>query len=337
MPRTGKRERLARLLGNPLAIGALRHIFRAPGIVCVTHHRVADHVAHDPDVISATPAQLERQAAWLRDHFLILNGDEVADVLTGLRRLREPAVSITFDDAYEDNFAAGVMLMERFGIAATFFVPTAFIETGALPPWDRLGYVLQQVRGSVLSVPQVAADAGPWSIDATDYDRAITAAMRIYRSLSLGAQALFVAACEEAAGARASATRSPFMTWAQIRVLRRMGHSIGAHTHTHPVLASLTAEQQRFEIVESKRILEEQLGSRVRLFAYPYGKRGSTFTEASMQIVQECGFDAAFSFYGGWNRPGRVDTYDVRRIKVDLATSMPMFRTRVITRGAVPV
>jgi PhzF family phenazine biosynthesis protein len=55
------------------------------------------------------------------------------------------------------------------------------------------------------------------------------------------------------------------------------------------------------------------------------------------QIVQECGFDAAFSFYGGWNRPGRVDAYDVRRIKVDLSTSMPMFRTRVTTRGVVPV
>jgi peptidoglycan/xylan/chitin deacetylase (PgdA/CDA1 family) len=332
----GKREQLARLLGNRVAIGALKQVFRGPGIVCVTHHRVADHVEHDRDVISVTPKQLEQQAAWLHKEFLTLSGDEVADVLIGKRDLGEQAVSLTFDDGYEDNFAAGRMLMERFGIAATFFVPTGYIETGVLPPWDRIGYVLQKAQGTVLSIP-AAHGAGPWQIDASNYDTAITEAMRLYRSLSPGVQPAFVEACEQAAGARASAGKSPFMSWSQIRQLRDIGHTIGAHTHTHPVLSSLTPAEQRTEIETSKRLLEARLGARARVFAYPYGKPGSTFSNTTKQIVRACGFDAAFSFYGGWNRPGRIDAYDVKRIKVDLTTSMPTFRTRVTTRGSVPV
>jgi len=283
-----------------------------------------------------TPRQLEQQAAWLRKEFLTLGGDEVADVLLGRRELAEQAVALTFDDGYEDNFAAGRMLMERFGIAATFFVPTAYIESGLLPPWDRIGYALQQARGGVLSIPAINR-AGPWRIDTASYDAAITDAMRVYRSLGPAMQPAFVEACEAAAGARASSAKSPFMSWAQIRQLRDMGHTIGAHTHTHPVLATLPPAEQRAEIESSRRMLEARLRTRPRVFAYPYGKPGSTFSSTTKQIVRACGFDAAFSFYGGWNRPGRIDAYDVKRIKVDLSTSMPMFRTRVATRGTVPV
>lgn len=335
--RTGKRERLARLVGSAPASRLLRQIFRAPGIVCITHHRVADRVQHDPDVISATPLQLERQARWVKGACLTLGGTRVADIVTGQSPLTEPAVAFTFDDAYEDNYAAGRMLMEQFGIAATFFVPTGFIETGAIPPWDRLGFAARHAQVPVLDVPGLGG-SGPWRVDLRDYGLAITALMGIYGALPAEWRTEFVSACEYAAGASADARpASPFMTWDQIRSLRDMGHSIGAHTHTHPVLASLPAGEQAEEIARSKQILEEQMGAAVDLFAYPYGKPVRSFSTVTKQLVAASGFRAAFSFYGGWNRPGATDPYDIRRIKVDLGTSMAAFRTRITTRGAIPV
>ncbi len=330
-----KKERLARVLGSRAAVRLAQQVFRGPSLLCLTYHRIANAVEHDPDVISATPAQLEAQAGWVREHFPVVSASTIVDVIGGRARLRTAAVAFTFDDGYADNFDAGVMLMERFGIAATFFVPTAYIETGVTPAWDRLGFAIRHSARSILHVPAIGS-SGPWAVPLTDYGQAISRVMAAYRSLPAADRGEFVAACEAASGAR-SAPRSPFMSWAQIRQLREMGHEIGAHTHTHPVLAALSADEQRDELGRSKDILEHRLGATVPLVAYPYGKPGTTFSSVTKRIARACGFRAAFSFYGGCNRPGRIDPYDVKRIKVEPETSPAMFRARVATRGLAPV
>jgi peptidoglycan/xylan/chitin deacetylase (PgdA/CDA1 family) len=333
----GKRERLARVLGSGPVEGVLRRGYRSPAVLCLTYHRVADTVEHDPDVISVTPAQLEYQAAWLRDRFLLLSGAEVADVVSGRRRLDRMAVALTFDDAYEDNFSAGRMLHERYGIPATFFVPTAFIESGRIPVWDRMGFALQHTSAQELNIPALGA-FGPWRVPTSHYTKAISLLMGAFQALTPDVQATFVDACEVSAGVRAAESkRSLFMSWDQLRQLQAMGHTIGAHTHTHPVLATLSAGEQEAEIRQSKTILEQQLSAEVTVFAYPFGKPRRSFSDITKGIVGSCGFTAAFSFYGGFNRPGQIDPFDVKRIKIDLATSPAMFRVRVLTRGQAPV
>jgi peptidoglycan/xylan/chitin deacetylase (PgdA/CDA1 family) len=66
---------------------------------------------------------------------------------------------------------------------------------------------------------------------------------------------------------------------------------IGAHTMTHPVLATLPAIEQRQEIQESKVRLEAMLGREVVSFAYPHG---SSTPEAAASVAQ-AGFVCACS------------------------------------------
>ncbi len=333
-----KRERLARISGNTWSASLLQQLFRGPSLVCLTHHRVADTVEHDPDVISATPDQLYSQAAWLKTSFPILDGEHVRQVVSGERSLRKPSIALTFDDAYEDNFEVGRVLMQRFGIPALFFVPTAFIETGLIPVWDRLGFAVRHSANRQFLIPRMGQQ-GPWSVDAVQYGATISSLMAAYSALPCDLQMPFVESCEAAAGCSAldKGRRSPFMSWHQIRELSAMGHTIGAHTHTHPVLASLPTEAQRTEIENSRRILAEHLNAPVTLFAYPYGKPNRSFTAATKEIVRGAGFSAAFAFAGGFNRPGLIDPYEVKRMKVDTETSMAMFRARVSSRGWLPV
>jgi peptidoglycan/xylan/chitin deacetylase (PgdA/CDA1 family) len=334
-----KRERLARVTGNRWSASLLRQLFRTPSLVCLTHHRVADTVDHDPDVISATPAQLLSQVEWLKASFPVLDGEHVVKVIRGDCTLRKPSIGLTFDDGYEDNFAVGQVLMQRFGISAFFFVPTGFIDTGLIPVWDRLGFAVRHTVQPRFVIPGLGGH-GPWPVDSTaDYISTISRLMAAYSALPPDLQTAFVDSCEAAAGQSAydGGRRSPFMTWDQIRQLRAMGHVIGAHTHTHPVLASLPLDAQRAEVESSKRILAEHLGASVTVFAYPYGKPNRSFTAATKETVRAAGFSAAFAFAGGFNRPGRIDPYEVKRMKVDLETSISMFRARVSSRGWLPV
>jgi peptidoglycan/xylan/chitin deacetylase (PgdA/CDA1 family) len=92
--------------------------------------------------------------------------------------------------------------------------------------------------------------------------------------------------------------RSQWMTWDQVRALRAAGHEIGAHTVTHPDLATLDAERAREEIRGARQRLERELGEPITLFAYPYGRK-SSITESVRRIVRGEGFVCCLGAYGG--------------------------------------
>jgi hypothetical protein len=53
----------------------------------------------------------------------------------------------------------------------------------------------------------------------------------------------------------------------------------------------------------------------MRLFAYPVGLP-SAFDGATRSLVKAAGVALAFSLYGGYVRPGRLDAWDVPRASV---------------------
>jgi len=112
------------------------------------------------------------------------------------------------------------------------------------------------------------------------------------------------------------------LTWGQLRDLRRMGWTIGAHSHTHQILRGLPATELKLEIAEPKTVLEEELGEPVTLFAYPNGQRPD-FDERTVEFLRTCGYVAACSTLWG-TRHRAADVYALRRIVVhgddDLAT-----------------
>jgi peptidoglycan/xylan/chitin deacetylase (PgdA/CDA1 family) len=85
------------------------------------------------------------------------------------------------------------------------------------------------------------------------------------------------------------------MTEEQVRQLVRGGMSVGAHTMSHPILATLGPDEARAEIRGSKRRLEEISGEPVTLFAYPNGRPGTDYRAEHVAMVREEGFEAAVS------------------------------------------
>jgi len=94
-----------------------------------------------------------------------------------------------------------------------------------------------------------------------------------------------------------------------LRLMDASGITIGSHTVTHAFLPSLTEEEARGEIVESKRVLETLLEHPVTLFSYPAGG----FTELSKVMVENAGYEGAVTTNHG-RRKG--DPYALHRIKV---------------------
>ena len=59
------------------------------------------------------------------------------------------------------------------------------------------------------------------------------------------------------------------MNWNNIHILEEEGHEIGSHSMNHKRLSTLSEEEIRYEIIESKRCLQEK-GFNVPSFSFPY-------------------------------------------------------------------
>ncbi|MFI5454316.1 MAG: polysaccharide deacetylase family protein [Isosphaerales bacterium] len=342
-----KREYLARALGGLGVLGLLERTAAAwrPGLVVLTYHRIADPGAdpfYDP-VISATPESFRAQVEWLSNHVRLLTLHElIAQVQTG-SPWREPAAFLTFDDGYRDNFDAAVPILGERNIPATFFIPTAFLESPRLPWWDHVAYVVKQTRMRRLTLARnsgAGRGAPPLVIDLETMPRTvgIRTIVRAFLDDTIADEQWFLEQLRERAEVDVDHDglgRALFMTWDQVRALADSdaGLTIGSHAHGHHKLAGLDDESQRNELAGSKRILEDRLGREIMALAYPYGWPG-TYTASTKAFAAEAGYCLAFTSREGVNRPSTLDRYEVSRLGVGSGDSPALLRARTALHAA---
>lgn len=104
------------------------------------------------------------------------------------------------------------------------------------------------------------------------------------------------------------------MSWEQVRFLHRQGFEIGAHTRNHVDQGIVSGDEAREEIEGSRRRLEAELGSEVRYFSYPFGRR-EQLTDENRHLVRACGFACCLSAYGGLVGRGS-QPFDLKRTAV---------------------
>lgn len=235
-------------------------------------------------------ARFDEIMAWLTAWFWILPLDEaVARLKTGSLPAR--SVAITFDDGYADNFRNALPVLKKYGTPATFFMATGFIDGGRM--WNDT--VIEAIRAcpdDVLDLERLTL--GSFPLDSLETRRqAIEAIIPRIKYLPIRERAEMAERIAELA--RADLPLDLMMTSEQIRQMRRQGMQIGAHTVAHPNLVNLSLGKARQEIAESKGFLENLLGERIGLFAYPNGKPGKDYSAEHVTLARELGFDAAFS------------------------------------------
>jgi peptidoglycan/xylan/chitin deacetylase (PgdA/CDA1 family) len=108
--------------------------------------------------------------------------------------------------------------------------------------------------------------------------------------------------------------RHAWMTWDDVRSLRRRGFDIGAHTRTHVDLGLVNGASAREEIEGGRRELEAALGEPVDLFTYPFGG-ARHMTDSNRALVKAAGFRCCCSCYGGV-APRDTDPFHLRRMVV---------------------
>ena len=84
-------------------------------------------------------------------------------------------------------------------------------------------------------------------------------------------------------------------TWMLKEIVKSGLVEIGAHTMNHSYLAGLPLKRVKYEVEESKKYLEKQLGIPIVSFAYPYG----AFDNQAIDVVKKAGFGSAVTTISG--------------------------------------
>jgi peptidoglycan/xylan/chitin deacetylase (PgdA/CDA1 family) len=244
--------------------------------------------------------RFDRICRWLKRWYRVLALDEAVE-LRAQGRLPSRAISITFDDGYADNHDVALEVLRTHGLSAAFFVATGFLDGGRM--WNDT--VVESVRGCpepVIDLTDLGVPGlGRFTVDTLLERRSAIASILV--AIKHLPPSLRQGAADGIAERTGVALPSDLMmTSAQVRALADAGMVIGAHTLTHPILASLSDDMARHEIEGSKRVLESLLQREVSLFAYPNGKPGQDYLPRDVAMVREVGFRAAVSTAPGATR-----------------------------------
>jgi len=246
-----------------------------PGVAVLGYHGVrADEAPAGVmpfGTLHVRAGELEAHCRLIRDTCHPISLDHWRAARAGGAPLPARPVLFTFDDGYRSVFTLARPILERHAVPAVVFVCSDPVEGQCLLWYDAVA----RSRGEPEAERIKALPFEQWQ-------STVTATAR-----------------------PANGDPSAPLTIVELRALAGVpGIEIGGHTAGHPILARAGFEQQREQIARNKIVLEAWTGRPVRAFAYPNGRPGVDYTAESVKLVEQGGFDFAFTARHGFAPPG---------------------------------
>jgi peptidoglycan/xylan/chitin deacetylase (PgdA/CDA1 family) len=293
--------------------------------ILLLYHRVNDE--RDPFFPAMPGAVFTAQLEYLSAHYRVDTLDAVLDWLA-YGAPGPPRVAITFDDGYPDTHDVVLPALERVGVPATLFLSTGPPETGA-PLWtDRVRALVKHAHVKELLAPGTGLPPLPLGSTAARL-QALSALLARMKRLP---PAVLEGTLAELERSLANGGRMPgVLDWGRIRRMARGHLTLGAHTHRHYLLSTLTDEQIQVEIATSVRLIQSRVGVKVTTFAYPNGQPGD-YDQRAVRALRALGLRGALTSSHGFAHPEQ-DRYELSRIYTT-APTLPLFAARAAGLGS---
>lgn len=278
------------------------------------YHRFSE----DAHPLRISSAEFERHLKYLKTNARVITIDEAIDGLKGTRPLPDFSTVITIDDGYRDSYEIAYPLLKKYGLPATMYAVSSFLE-GKIWLWtDKTRFILEQ---TTLDRYETFIVGKKISARLSDHASRLNAAAALNdtlkrmrnddkeKALEKIANDLSVAVPE-----RPPAEYSGFSS-REASEMAENGITIGSHTVSHPLMDKINASEQEKEAIDSRRRLEELIGRDVWHFCYPNG----SFDRGARTAVEKAGYRSAVSSDFGQCMPG--DEIDIlRRIPAEADT-----------------
>lgn len=256
-------------------------------LTILIYHRILDR----PDPLRGGEVDVhlfDRQMKWVKRFFNVMPLHQAVNAMFE-ERLPERALAITFDDGYKDNYTNALPVLEHHGLVATIFVATGFLNGGVM--WN------DAVIESIRSTGEKFLDLRAYGLDCYDISgKTFHQVLHVLKNVKyMPYQQRMMLVSELPNILSVELPKGLMMDDKDIVDMSRRGVTMGAHTHTHPILANVDDSMAWQEIAASKSYIEKITDRKVDLFAYPNGKPEKDYTQAHVGMIEKMGFSAAVS------------------------------------------
>ena len=231
--------------------------------------------------------------------------------------------NLTFDDGYLDNLTNALPLLEKYNIPATIFITCSFASGNAYLWWYELWEHIEKNREIILKQKNKLLR---WNTNSLREKLICFSKIQIIlQSLDYLHQNKFM--MDITGKNKRKNYKKLFLNWDQIKKLDQHPLiTIGSHTVNHPNLKQENIHSLKYEILNSKTILEEKLGHDIKFFAYPYGTY-KEFGSRELKEVMEAGYEAALTTVCHSSK--LVDNYSIPRLSLNNNYKNEFFLRRI--------
>jgi peptidoglycan/xylan/chitin deacetylase (PgdA/CDA1 family) len=281
---------------------------RPAGAIILMYHSVArDEEARfvePPNRIA--PPLFERQMAFLRARRRVVALSQIVEDLVCGRTPPAGTVCITFDDGYRDNLTVAAPILEKYGLPATLFLATGYVERGEAQWSDTLHWLL-------------GGNPCPAWLHTRLLEASHEARLKLLEQIKRDV---------------APAGKPPrlVLDWDEARrLLRRYPlFEIAGHTRDHIDLARHPGVA-RAQIDACAADLRRELGVEGRHFAFPYGR---SCAEARRAVIDAGWRSAVVADAAGRVGPA-TDRYAMPRVEAPRSMTQLAFKTSGAYPGAL--
>lgn len=273
------------------------------------YHSIGN-VANDCNGIAVSSNNFIEHIEYLKSKYLILSIEELMQY-----RGEKRAVAISFDDGYQDFYSEVFPIIKEKQVPVTLFVSTGIIaENTELWTTELAQLILGEF--SVKSI-EISIRNQNYRFSMIDpYER-----MAVYSFLRFLCMGLtnnerqgVMKMLEESFKKRCGHSMKG-ISREQLKELSESEHiTIGAHTVSHPSLGMISQDECNYEIEKSIEQLGSIIDRKIRLFAYPYGRKND-FNENVKTSLMNNGIEYAFTVDDKLIE--KDDLYEIPRIFVD--------------------
>lgn len=287
---------------------------RMDQILVLLYHRIG--VPRDSFDAAVTVRHFEDQMLFLRKHFKVVSVAEALEYKGRGENPDKPLAVITFDDGYRDNWEKAYPVLRKYELPATFFITTGCVGNKELL-WT--SKVEAMFRRSPVEILELRSLVPARVFRLRDHEGRMRACHEVKNEMKhvsdLERQEILKEL--ETCMAWQSLPEEPesfeMLSWDEVRQMARDPLvEIGSHSVSHRMLGNLSGEDLHYELVESKRRVEEETGRPARYVSYP----GNSYNEDVEGCAREAGYEAGFAVDRSLSPLGE-GRYRLKRIHVE--------------------
>jgi peptidoglycan/xylan/chitin deacetylase (PgdA/CDA1 family) len=259
------------------------------------------------------PSHFEKCIKYIQKKYTVLSLEEL--YLSGnINESGKPIATICFDDGFKDNIEFAVPILKKYNCPASFYVVTDCVSDNT-PTWT---YVLDYLFLNTEKLELVIRSSETpiqfnnlhWksNIEREDFNKK-------FKPFLKGLNNIKRLEVLKEIKAQFNDVQVPqiMMSWDDVRSLIKDGFTVGSHTVSHPLLATLDNEALiKEELFESAKKIRLETGQFPISISYPIGSYNREVINLSKDVGYKLGLAVKQRFYDK-NKDG---LFDIPRVEL---------------------